>query len=96
MKLRLRKFVGALVKLLPCSWGYGDCGRCHRTWNICDGHDTDYGDGWGCFPLCKECWSELTIEERLPYYYDLVFKTGGGENERHEWGKICQAVLDGK
>jgi hypothetical protein len=28
--------------------------------------------GYGCFPLCEECWQPMTPEERLPYYMQLV------------------------
>jgi len=30
-----------------------------------------YGEGIGCFPLCVDCWPELTPEERLPFYRQL-------------------------
>jgi len=28
--------------------------------------------GSGCFALCEECWNELTPEERIPYYEQLI------------------------
>ena len=71
MKLWLRKIIGDISKdLFPV---YSGCGRCKRTWNVCKSHATDYSEGQGCFVLCEECWTELSIEERLPYYEDLIF-----------------------
>lgn len=48
--------------------GYGHCRCCGRTWNVCECHPTQYDEGEACFPLCEECWSQLTPETRLPYY----------------------------
>ncbi len=33
----------------------------------------------GCFPLCEDCWSELTPEARLPYYRLLSEFNGRGD-----------------
>lgn len=42
-------------------------------WKFTEGHTTWYGDGTrGCFPLCEACWSDLTVEERLPFYERLL------------------------
>jgi hypothetical protein len=54
-----------------------------RTWQQLDGkrffglvgvkaHDTEYGDGAACFPLCEGCWSSLTPTQRWPYYAALI------------------------
>ena len=48
--------------------GLGDCLRCHDTWDWKPSHVTNYSQTSGCFPLCEECWTELTPDERLPYY----------------------------
>ena len=50
----------------------GCCYRCRVTWKWVDGHNTNYSNGSGCFPLCEECWSELTPKDRLPFYDALV------------------------
>lgn len=49
------------------------CGRCKFPWSIVRGHDTNYDVGWSCFPLCEDCWYELsTASDRMPYYMELV------------------------
>jgi hypothetical protein len=52
---------------------YGWCERCGLPWAVVEGHITRYRtDGVvtkGCFPLCEGCWSLLTAEERVPFYY---------------------------
>jgi hypothetical protein len=56
---------------------YPDCGTCYycgRPWPVCKAHDTPYNDYKSCFPLCEDCWEELTPQERLPYYRQLWFK----------------------
>ena len=37
-----------------------------------ESHDTPYGEGRACFPLCETCWAELSICQREPYYKALV------------------------
>ena len=56
----------------PFAIGYGHCGRCKRKWKFVHGHVTDYQIGSGCFPLCENCWEELSPEQRVPYYIKLV------------------------
>lgn len=69
-QLTKRKIVGYFArKLFPqFSW----CFRCGRTWNVCKSHSTMFSENDGCFPLCVDCWSDLTIDKRLPYYILLV------------------------
>jgi len=60
----------------------------------------------GCFPLCAECWRELSVEERLVYYREMYEewvmwdKVLGREAEGFEncgvWGQIESAVREGK
>lgn len=102
IKLLLRCIVGILSRLIFFNWG--SCGRCKRTWPICEEHCTGYREsGGGCFPLCEQCWQELTPEQRLPYYHDLWIswqscgcpdKNGVPWNE--EWKQMKTAVLAGK
>lgn len=60
------------------SMGFGGCRRCGDTWDWKVSHDTPLdvdGLGAGCsavFPLCAQCWGDLTPEERLPFYDALV------------------------
>jgi hypothetical protein len=101
MKLMLRKLWGMIARLL--SPQYSACGRCGRPWNVCKGHSTYYKSGSGCYPLCEECWSELTPDERLPYYRALWvdwqsygYDTKNGIPWDELWNMIEGAVLNGK
>ena len=83
--------------------GYGHCGRCFRPWNICEEHATYYSETQGCFPLCQDCWNEMTPLMRLPFYRDLYaswrhqhFEAFGNLLGLAEWEMIKKAVLDGK
>jgi len=85
--------------------GYSACGRCRRPWKFCDGHSTRYSDSHGCFPLCEQCWLELTVEQRMPFYRYLVWGTWASSycscaNCRPEleslWNEVEQAVLAGR
>ena len=70
MNLKLRRAVGFVTsRLFP---SYSTCYHCGRPWKIVEPHDTNFRAGHGCFPLCQECWGELSIEQRLPYYEALV------------------------
>lgn len=77
--------------------GYGQCGRCFLAWPDTKGHTTEYSESGGCFPLCEDCWTELTPKERLPYYRQLWLSW-------HQWGPVTHvkwedieaAVLAGK
>jgi hypothetical protein len=64
-------------------------------------HLTPYKNGSSCFPLCEGCWSELTPEQRFPYYQQLVRKwiwlTPENQDEYEADAKlIYEAVLDGR
>lgn len=69
MKLFLKRLIGlySIIAYL----GYGGCMRCWRRWKIASPHQTMYSDSAGCFPLCGDCWRELTPETRLPFYRKL-------------------------
>ena len=87
--------------------GYSACGRCGLTWATVEGHDTNYDNWNGCFPLCEGCWSKLTPEERLPFYRQMVDEwiyqdelwdvhVKGRDYYEQKWQLIKEAVLDGK
>ena len=99
MNLRLGKVTQFLTP------GYGSCGKCETTWAFVEGHSTIYLNGSGCFPLCELCWSELLIEDRLPFYRSLVEhwissgEVGWYQNDVHFfdiWKAIEAAVLRGE
>lgn len=73
---RCQSFIGTLLN--P---SYSCCRFCNRPWNVCKWHDTPISEGQDCFPLCEDCWSVLSPEERLPYYEDLV-NSWKQENDR--------------
>jgi hypothetical protein len=64
--------IGRISRLL--SPGRGACRRCHTTWRFVKPHHTEYMDWRWCVPLCEKCWSELTPQQRLPYYYDMILE----------------------
>ena len=90
-----------LHAILRPSLSYSGCRRCWRSWRIAEGHYTEY-KAWtaedpvrrSCFPLCRECWAELTPDERLPYYRQLVEKWSGDSAER--WPEVEAAVRAGR
>jgi hypothetical protein len=98
-KLALRKIVGNLAR--PNYPGYSHCYRCGRPWPICTHHITPIDANSGCFPLCEDCWVELTPKERLPFYYQLIAEwesQGAQKHCRVPWflykRQIIQAALN--
>ena len=97
MKLHFRKLIGNFAQLFNTD--YGACGRCNRHWAFCEYHVTNYTLGNGCFPLCEECWQELTPETRLPYYRELWeywAQTSPYPPTEEKWEEIKKAVLEEK
>ncbi len=77
------------------------CSRCHRFWSEVSLHETPYKfvghiQVATCFPLCEQCWQELTPETRLPYYRAL-FETWErfGPQPTETWLLIDEAVRKG-
>lgn len=88
-----RRLAGALAR--PFSPGYSTCGRCERPWTICKGHQTLYRPHNSMFPLCEDCWGELTPAQRLPYYKNLIgwWKTFGEETHNGQgWPELTAEV----
>lgn len=53
--------------------GYSACLRCGMPWRFVEGHQTPYGNGSTCFPLCTTCWTLLAHPEaRIGYYETLI------------------------
>ena len=89
-----RIIVGKIARL--ASPGSGWCSRCGRPWTICEGHTTH-----SAFPLCEECHSELTPEQRLPHfraiYEDWQLSAAHyGYEPKNNWPEIKRAVLAGE
>lgn len=78
--------------------GYSRCHCCGMPWSHTDGHSTTFNRSQGCFPLCKECWNELTPETRLPFYRQLYmeWESLGADLYAGMWSDIETAVLSGK
>lgn len=95
LSLKTRKALGAAASLVMP--GYSTCHRCFRPWSICDGHVTNYSRHRGCFPLCTDCWGELTPSDRLQFYRQLWNEwRGQGHKDDSTWEQIEAAVLAGK
>lgn len=79
---------------------YGNCYRCQLTWATVKGHMTQFvGDeltgGTSLFPLCEDCWQELTPQERLPFYRQLWLSWHQWGPVSHSWEAIEKAVMGG-
>lgn len=95
MRLWLRRLA---AKLLNPFWPHlSGCKRCSRNWGICQAHYTMFSDSDGMFPLCELCWRELSVPERLWYYY-VLFEAwqARGPHKAGEWPAIVAAVQEGK
>jgi len=53
--------------------GYGGCMRCGDSWSWKKDHTIPCKDG-GIFPLCEECWSEISEEEKIFWVRELERK----------------------
>lgn len=73
--------------------GLGTCLHCSRNWAICKGHITHFTEDRGVFPLCEDCWKDLSITERLFYYYALWWLQ---EADEKQWHLVERAVKEGK
>lgn len=72
--------------------GVSTCLHCSRNWAICKSHVTHYTKDMGVFPLCEGCWQDLSITERLYYYYMLWDLQGAGVEK---WHLVEKAVKEG-
>jgi hypothetical protein len=84
--------IGAVSKILTPS--YSQCKRCKTTWFFVKPHTTWYKECYGMFPLCEKYWNELTPEQRLPYYEQLINEWGNVSIEDQK--SIKEVVLKGK
>lgn len=88
-QLRVGRFIASVFGSNPYT---GGCFRCTTPWDFIRAHTTPYcgckQDGphrngrdycSGCFPLCESCWSELSINQRVPFYEKLVALWGREE-----------------
>lgn len=96
MNLRIGRVSPTLASLLGP--GYSRCRRCKTPWNWVHYHVTDYSPGHGCLPLCEKCWIELTPEQRLPFYRNLIESWRFDDDELtldETWNSVKAAVLSG-
>lgn len=75
--------------------GFGSCYRCGMPWSSTKSHSTWFDNWHGCFPLCEECWSQLTPETRLPYYRNLYMDWERMGGAMTSWPRIEASVLAG-
>lgn len=96
-RLWRRRLVAPIVRLL--SPGYSWCYRCGLPWSVVTGHETNYTESRGCFPLCGFCWGELELADRLPFYESLIidWETEGPCDGYDEeiYNSIRKAVITG-
>lgn len=90
------------LRLGRISWllapGYSHCLRCKTSWLFVKGHTTVYCKGRGCFPLCQKCWAQLTPDQRLPYYGELIWSWSypyNGHTFDEIWHEVKKVVLAG-
>lgn len=93
LNLAFRRYTAKLHN--PHHPGISGCYRCYRNWMICQGHDTQFNARSAMFPLCEECWQELTPQTRLPYYRQL-WDDWNDSYPKDEWDAIEAAVREGK
>lgn len=108
-----RKAVAEAYRKADLNLDYSTCERCGRPWCLCQSHETEYWRAsnaelksdiavaaMGMFPLCEDCWKELSPQERLPFYRSLFDSWRGNILEQnlpyHKWELIEAAVLKGK
>lgn len=97
-----KRFYGKIIQSI---FGYGSCVRCWRPWNVVKYHVTNLrgnNDGTGIFPMCQECWKELSPEKRLIYYKIMwcgwsasIEDKNHAEETYFMWPTIEKAVLSG-
>lgn len=84
-KLRIGKISNFLAP------GFSSCGHCHTNWHFVEGHSTYIpSTGSGMFPLCEQCWSDLTPQRRLPYYRAVYDRWS---EHSFTWQQLEAAVL---
>lgn len=77
--------------------GYSWCRRCETPWLFVHHHDTTYRPGYGLIALCRKCWTELSPEQRLPFYRQVWEHWQEiGRTDDEEWEAIKAAVLEGQ
>lgn len=60
------------------------------------GHVTKLGTNRGMYPLCEDCWSELSVEGRLPFYKQLLGRWDGLDHPDDpipSWEFVQQSVV---
>jgi len=62
-----------ILNLIGWINGYDGCMRCSDRWNWKKHHTICVKEmRMGAFPLCEECWSRCSVEERKMYLNKLV------------------------
>jgi hypothetical protein len=84
-----------LLSKISSLYGYSSCHCCGTTWNLCKEHATPFNKNSSMFPLCETCWSKLSPEERLPYYYQLINQWGKDSITEEKIETMKKNVLNG-
>jgi hypothetical protein len=68
------------------------CNRCGGGWNWKEGHTVYYTTSHhsGMFPICEDCWKEITPEERFHYCHELSMRwaMSGHPKLNIDWGVV--------
>lgn len=74
---------------------FSTCGLCGFPWYFVEHHNTLITKTMSCFPLCVNCWPELTVDQRIPFYRRLweSWRDGPGGVDI-SWEFIEAAVRD--
>ena len=77
--------------------GYSNCSRCGDSWDWKEDHEIPYKrDAEGrirglMFPVCEECYQEISPEERLEYCIRL-WKSWGSPPDKVDWDIVKKEV----
>lgn len=74
---------------------YGGCRRCGGTWNYKKSHDLAFDKGSGMGPLCQECWTKTTTEQKKFYVRQLVDLWRRDDPTSNEYnGQTFESILE--
>ena len=76
------------------SKGYSGCNRCGDRWNWKEKHIVPYGNASGMFPLCEECYQQISPKERYHYCRELAreWEKWGSSEDDIDWDIVREHV----
>lgn len=76
------------IIILQKNQGYGTCYKCGLPWNECESKPISDSDRSAIFALCKYCWDNSSLEERLHHYKDLWLEHTTRWGHEMDWNRI--------